>query len=367
MTSGSPPGALGRIGQHVGAAGDAGRGGVAAAVQGGQRLARQHQRHGLVPDRHDHPPGLDDLVGVAGPHVDHAGHGADRGDLLDGLVGGPVLADADRVVGVDVDQREFHQRREPQRAALEVGEDEEPGLVGAQLGQREPVADRRGGVLADPEVQVATGPVAWIGVSWAEVAGAVEGQARLVRRRQVRRPADQPRHPPRDRVEHLAARVAAGDALRVGRELRQVGVPSVGQRPALHVVELLGQVGVFGGVAGEQLLPLAAAPPAVLCHRGGEVLLDPVGDEEGLVLGPVVEALGGGDLVRPEGLAVRGVGALLVRGAVADDAVDDDQRRPVGLGLERLDRGAQRVEVVGVGDVLHRPAEPGEAGRRRPR
>ena len=58
-----------------------------------------------------------------------------------------------------------------------------------------------------------------------------------------------------------------------------------------------------------------------------------------------------------------GVGALLVRGAVADHAVDDDQRRPVGLGLERLDRRAQRVEVVGVGDVLHRPAETGEAGR----
>ncbi len=151
--------ALGRVGQDVGAAGDAGRGGVAAAVQGRQRLAGQHQRHRLVPDRHDHPPGLDDLVGVAGPHVDHAGHGADRGEVLDRLVGGPVLADADRVVGVDVDQRQLHQRREPQRAALEVGEDEEPGLVGAQLGQREPVADRGGGVLADPEVQVAPGPV----------------------------------------------------------------------------------------------------------------------------------------------------------------------------------------------------------------
>ena len=116
-------------------------------------------------------------------------------------------------------------------------------------------------------------------------------------------------------------------------------------------------------VAGEQLLPLAAQPPAVLAHRAGDVLADPVGHEEVLVLGPVVEALGGRDLVDAQGLAVGGVGALLVRGAVADHAVDDDQRRPVGLGLERLDRGAQGVEVVGVGDVLHRPAETGEAGR----
>ena len=181
--------ALGRVGEDVGAAGDPGRGGVAGAVQGRQRLAGEHQRHRLVPDRHEHAPRLDDLVGVAGPHVDHAGHGADRGEVLDRLVGRPVLAHADRVVGVDVDQRELHQRGEPQGAALEVGEDEEPGLVGAQLGQREPVGDRGGGVLAHPEVQVAPGPVVR-----AEVARAVEGQPRLVRRRQVRRPADQPRH-----------------------------------------------------------------------------------------------------------------------------------------------------------------------------
>ena len=53
---------------------------------------------------HDDPPGLDHLVGVGGPDRDQAGNRAQRGQLLDRLVRGPVLADADRVVGEDVDR-----------------------------------------------------------------------------------------------------------------------------------------------------------------------------------------------------------------------------------------------------------------------
>ena len=53
-------------GQDVGAPGQAGGRGVAGAVEGGQRLAGQHQRDRVVPQRHDDPPRLGDLVGVAG-------------------------------------------------------------------------------------------------------------------------------------------------------------------------------------------------------------------------------------------------------------------------------------------------------------
>ena len=140
-----------------------------------------------------------------GPHVDHAGHGPDRGQVLDRLVGRPVLADADRVVRVDVDQRELHQRGQPQRAALEVGEDQEPGLVGAQLGQRQPVRRPPPPRARAPRNAGCARP----GSSALKVAGALERQPGLVRRRQVRRAADQPRHPARHRVEHLAVGVAA--------------------------------------------------------------------------------------------------------------------------------------------------------------
>ena len=181
--------ALGWVGQHVGPARHPGRRGVAFPVQGRQRLAGQHQRHRLVSDRHQHPPGLGHLVGVARAQVDHAGHGPDGGQVLDRLVGRPVLADPDGVVGVEVDQRQLHQCREPQRAALEVGKDQKPGLVGAQLGQRQSIGDRRGRVLTDAEVQVAPRPL-----GGREVAGPVEGHPGLVGRRQVGRAADQPWH-----------------------------------------------------------------------------------------------------------------------------------------------------------------------------
>jgi len=112
-----------------------------------------------VAQLHDEPPGFHDFVGVTGAKIDESGHGAQRRELFDGLVGGSVFADSDGVMGEQVDDWEFHQRGEPDGAALDVGEDQEPGLVGADLAERQTVADRAGGVFADAEVQVPAGPV----------------------------------------------------------------------------------------------------------------------------------------------------------------------------------------------------------------
>ena len=105
-------------------------------------------------------------------------------------------------------------------------------------------------------------------------------------------------------------------------------VPALGQLALLRRVDLGGEPGVVLRVARERLLPggveLGAAPADPL----GEVLPDPVGDEELGVLGPVVGALGLPHLLLAERLAVGGGGVHLVRGAPADVAVDDDQRRP---------------------------------------
>ena len=101
-------------------------------------------------------------------------------------------------------------------------------------------------------------------------------------------------------------------------------------------------------VALEQLLPFAAQLGAALADPLGEVLVDAVGDEELGVLGPAVGALGLPDLLLAERLAVRLGGVLLVRRAVADVAVDDDQRRPPLLLLEDLERPGEQLEVVGV-------------------
>ncbi len=60
---------------------------------------------------------------------------------------------------------------------------------------------------------------------------------------------------------------------------------------------------------------------------------------------------------------MRGGGVLLVGGAPADVAVDDDQGRATRLGFEVVEGGGDRLGVVGVDDVGDVPAVAGEPGR----
>ena len=157
--------------------------------------------------------------------------------------------------------------------------------------------------------------------------------------------------------------LAGGDPLLVGVEARDPRVPAVGQLALLHRVDLGGEAGVALGELGELRLPggveLGAAPADPL----GEVLADAVGDEELGVLGPLVGALGLAHLLLAERLAVGGGGVLLVGRAVADVAVDDDQRRARLLGLELVEGGGDPLRVVGVFDVEDVPAVALEAQR----
>ena len=115
------------VGEDVGTAGDAGGGRVLGAVDRRQCLARQHDAGRLVAHRQHRPPGLGHLVGVGGAEHEQARDRAQADQLLDRLVGGPILADADRIVGEDVDDRQLHQRREADRRLHVVGEDQEAG------------------------------------------------------------------------------------------------------------------------------------------------------------------------------------------------------------------------------------------------
>ena len=76
---------------------------------------------------------------------------------------GPSSPTPMRVVGEDVDDRDFHERGQADRRAAEVGEDEEAGAVGADLRQGHAVEARAHGELADAEVDVAAFPAqrAW--------------------------------------------------------------------------------------------------------------------------------------------------------------------------------------------------------------
>ena len=81
------------------------------------------------------------------------------------------------------------------------------------------------------------------------------------------------------------------------------------------------------------------------------------------VLRPAVAAFGETNLLLAERLAMGGAGVLLMRGAVADMAVDDDQGRHGLRAAESLERLRQPLRVVGVADLLHVPAIGQEARR----
>ena len=80
------------------------------------------------------------------------GDDAEARELFDGLVGRPVLADIDRIVGEDIDHGESHEGGEPQRGTEVVAEDKEGGHVGRYpTVECEAVRDGGHAVLANAE------------------------------------------------------------------------------------------------------------------------------------------------------------------------------------------------------------------------
>ncbi len=273
-------------------------------------------------------------------------------------MGRPVFADADRVVGEYEDRRQLHERRKADRRLHVVAENQEAGPISADLGQRQAVHDRAHGVLAHAKVQVAPA-----GVIRLQVARTLETQVRLGRGRQIGGAADQPGIALRDRIQHLGRAVPAGNTLLVGREARQTGVPAIGQLTALHALEPVRELGMGAAVVLEAREPGFAQLATAPADAGLEVLVHPVRDQELRILGPPVALLGEADLVVAERLAVRGAGVLLVRRAIADVAVDDDQGRAIAGPAEDLDRMRNPLDIVGIADAHHVPAVAHEAGR----
>ena len=87
-----------------------------------------------------------------------------------------------------------------------------------------------------------------------------------------------------------------------------------------------------------------------------EMSVDAVGNEEFRVFGPAVIFLRQLDFRFAEWLAMRFVGILLVRRAVADVAVHDDQHRLVAVGEEFFVGARKLQQIVRVGHARHVPA-----------
>ena len=103
----------------------------------------------------DDAPGFDNFVGVGGSERDQAGNAAQRYELLDRLVCGSILANADRIVREHEDDWKLHQGAKSDGWFHIVGKDEETCAKGADLGHGEPVQHRTHSVLADAEMHIA--------------------------------------------------------------------------------------------------------------------------------------------------------------------------------------------------------------------
>src|SRR5450631_1354455 len=99
----------------------------------------------------------------------------------------PVFADADGVVGKDVDYGDFHDGAEAHGRFAVVAENKEGRNERAQFGERQTVPDRAHGVFADTEMEVA--PAAGLRL---EIAHTIECEASLGRGIKIGRATQQP-------------------------------------------------------------------------------------------------------------------------------------------------------------------------------
>ena len=246
------------VGEHIAAAAQPIGRGVLRAVQDRDVLAGENERHRLVVAVHRRPPGLGDLVGVGGANHVQTRDRPQRGELLHRLVGRAVLAEADRVVREEMDDRQLHQGGEPDRRARVVGEGQVGGPQRPHLREREPVRDRGGLVLADAVVELA--PLARF---------RLEGLAALeldgVRAGQVGRARHQPGNPGRDGVLDLVRGLPRRGALLVRLEARDVGVPALRELAALHRLPVGGLLGVVGRGSSRRAPSTARSAPPRAC------------------------------------------------------------------------------------------------------
>src|SRR5258708_37839154 len=101
---------------------------------------------------------------------------------------------------------------------------------------------------------------------------------------------------------------------------------------------MVGQLRIFAAILAELRHPGVTLAMAALPHQFLKALVYPVRHQELRVFRPAINAFREPDFFLAQRLAVRGAGVLLVRSAIGDMAVDDNERRPVLWVSEKLER-----------------------------
>ena len=278
--------------------------------------------------------------------------------MLDRLVGGPVLAEADRVVGQHEDPPEPHEGGHPDRVPRVVGEDEERSRVGDDPAvEGHPVHDRAHRELAHPEVEVV--PVRRVAGD-----GPRPRPAGQVRSREVGGAADELREAGGEAFECVLRRLAGGGGRALAVDLRDGGRararPVAGESAAKPPVQLVRKLRPRRPVGVHAPAPRGLAPGAggaripARAHRlryleGG--------------MRPAHRRPRPRCLVRSERGAVRRRRPRLGRRPPPDGGPAADEARPLAVAARRLDRRLHRPPVVAVHAADDLPAVGLEAGR----
>ena len=138
--SGSPPACpASAVGQHVGAAAQARGRGVLGAVEGRHAWRVSTSATGWWRRSMLTRQASATSLASAGRNTSRPGIARSEASCSTGWWVGPSSPSADRVVGEDVDHRQLHQRREPDRRPRVVGEDQEGRPSGRSLESARPL------------------------------------------------------------------------------------------------------------------------------------------------------------------------------------------------------------------------------------
>mmetsp|Transcript_55610 Transcript_55610/g.120059 ORF Transcript_55610/g.120059 Transcript_55610/m.120059 type:complete len:354 (+) Transcript_55610:370-1431(+) len=268
--------------QGVAAVVQHGRLGVLLTVQRRQGLPRQDHGRRFVRELRHILPHLHHLVGVAWPEGQESRHCPESRQVLNGLMGGPVLSDADGIVREDEDARQLHDGGESDRRPHVVHKDQEGRAKGPEPGEGHSVHNGSHGVLSDAEVEVAAGVVSPTRAWGQHVSSALELERRQAGGGKVAGASNHPWHRFGQHVQALAGGLASCEALGASWEVLEELVPVLGQHAALHAVEHIAQLRVLLLVLHTHLLPGLPLHSASVCHLRAEVLDGILWHKEGL-------------------------------------------------------------------------------------
>src|SRR5579884_295896 len=184
-------------------------------------------------------------------------------------------------------------------------------------------------MFADAEMKVA--PAIMIRL---KITSAVKSKARFGGRSQISRAANQPGNILRNHIQYFCRGIAAGDALFISREGWDVFVPSVRKFTALHARKM---VSAFRRIFLESIkerFPLRAQLAPTLPNAFRKVFTDTIRYVKLGIFRPTIRFFGQADLIFTQRFAVGFFGVLLVRRAISNVAVHNDERGTVSCGLE---------------------------------